>query len=111
MSGTKIIEKPLKKRKIMVFYCIFILHSVVVLYASFLDAGNPDVISSWLVPRKELYKAKFFPHIHVESSLPLLCIVDVNQDSHATASEHTFIFWLYLNWLVKIILLHFWNLL
>lgn len=65
-------------------------------YASFLDAGNPDVFLSWLVPRRELYKAKFFPHIHVESSLPSLCVVNVNQDSHGTASEHAFIFWLYL---------------
>lgn len=55
-------------------------------YASFLDAGNPDVFLSWLVPRRELYKAKFFPHIYVECSLPSLsCCESEPTDSRATA--------------------------
>jgi len=58
-----------------------VLHSAVAPYASFLDAGNPDVFLSWLVPRRELHKAKFFPHIYAECSLPSLCVVNLNQQT------------------------------
>lgn len=81
MNGILFNEEPHRKRKIMIFSNLLVLHSVVAPYASFLDAGNPDVFLSWLVPKRELDEAKFFPQIRVEGSLPSLCVVNLNQQT------------------------------
>lgn len=67
MNGILFNEELHKKRKIMIFSNLSVSHSVVAPYASFLDAGNPDVFLSWLVPKRELDEAKCFPHIMLKA--------------------------------------------